>query len=212
MQGIDFVFSLAVLVISVIVHEVSHGYMALALGDHTAKRAGRLTLNPISHIDPMGSIVLPLLLALAGAPVFGWAKPVPYNPYNLRAGKWGPALVALAGPVSNFILACIFAFVLRVFVPMGLVSGASIAIVVRIILVNILLGTFNLIPIPPIDGSKILFALLPFRWSGVQHFMERNQWILLFILIFFLWSSIYPVIFTIFDFLVGPVGSHLLYM
>ncbi|HPI24743.1 MAG TPA: site-2 protease family protein, partial [Candidatus Paceibacterota bacterium] len=103
------IFSIIVLVMSVVIHEVSHGYMAYVLGDPTAKLAGRLTLNPIAHIDPFGSIILPLLLSLLpGGIVFGWAKPVPYNPYNLQAGKWGPAYVAAAGPASNILLAVIF--------------------------------------------------------------------------------------------------------
>ena len=103
------IFSIAVLVMSVVVHEVAHGSIAYALGDPTAKMAGRLTLNPIKHIDPFGSIIVPLILAMIpGGMIFGWAKPVPYNPYNLKAGKYGPAYVALAGPVSNFFLDLIF--------------------------------------------------------------------------------------------------------
>ena len=111
--SIGFIFSLAILVVSVMVHEIAHGWTAFILGDPTAKLAGRLTLNPIPHIDPVGSIIVPLVLSLLpGGIVFGWAKPVPYNPYNLKV-KNGPAYVALAGPASNFIIAIIFSLLIR---------------------------------------------------------------------------------------------------
>src|SRR3989338_121736 len=111
---IGFIFQVAILVMSVVIHEVSHGFMAYALGDSTAKYAGRLTLNPIPHIDPFGSIILPFILSLLpGGMVFGWAKPVPYNPYNLRDQKWGPGLVAAVGPVSNLFVALVFGLVIR---------------------------------------------------------------------------------------------------
>lgn len=131
-----------------------HGWMADRLGDPTAKKAGRLTLNPIPHIDIFGSILLPFLLIASGAGfVFGWAKPVPYNPYNLRDAKYGPAKVAAAGPLGNFITALFFGFILRFF---PIASPELIGLLQIIVFINLLLMIFNLVPIPPLDGSKVL--------------------------------------------------------
>ncbi len=158
-MSIEIVFYIAILVFSVIIHEVAHGVAAYYLGDMTAKNAGRLTLNPVPHIDPLGSLFLPAIMALANSPIlFGWAKPVPYNPYNLyKGGKWGETIVAFAGPASNFALAIIFAMLLKT----GIVPTASQGIVFMAVVINILLGVFNMIPIPPLDGSKILPSFLP---------------------------------------------------
>lgn len=180
------IFSIAVLVMSVIVHEVSHGFVAGMLGDPTAKYAGRLTLNPLKHIDPVGSIIVPIITSLAHIP-FGWAKPVPYNPYNLKAGKWGPAIVALAGPASNLLIAVIFGLILRLFF-VSFSTPIQQAFFV-IMLVNISLGIFNLLPIAPLDGSKLLFALLPYHLHYIEEFMTRNQIYLVLGLILFLNSS-----------------------
>lgn len=153
------IFQVAVLIFSVVLHEVAHGYMANYLGDPTARLQGRLTLNPVSHIDPVGSIFLPLLLKLTGSPLLiGWAKPVPYNPYNLR-GAWGEALVAFAGPGTNILLALIFGLSIRFFGSM--MDTSLLAAFAVITFINILLALFNLIPLPPLDGSKALSALLP---------------------------------------------------
>lgn len=180
----SFIFSLAVLVISVVVHEVSHGYMAYILGDPTAKLAGRLTLNPIKHIDPVGSIIVPLFLALLpGGIVFGWAKPVPYNPYNLKAGKYGPAYVAAAGPASNLMLALIFGLLLRSGLAISLIGVAATPILSTIVLVNIMLALFNLIPVPPLDGSTIIFSLLPYRSRIVESFY-KYQLVIILVVIF----------------------------
>ena len=144
---------------SVVVHEVAHGVAADKLGDPTARYQGRLTLNPIPHLDPFGSIFLPLLLTLSGSPfLLGWAKPVPYNPFNFRrGGKWGEAIVAFAGPASNFLIALVMALLIRA----ELFPPEMTAVLFLVLFINVLLGIFNLIPIPPLDGSKVLSALLP---------------------------------------------------
>jgi Zn-dependent protease len=155
---IDIAFGLVVLIVSVILHEVAHGYMANWLGDPTARLQGRLTLNPISHIDPVGSIGLPLLLLVLQSPLLiGYAKPVPYNPYNFR-GRFDEGLVAFAGPGTNILIALIFGLVMRfVGVDLGPAMQSACAIIVY---VNMLLALFNLIPIPPLDGSKVLSTIL----------------------------------------------------
>lgn len=160
MQIFSIIFPLVVLVMSVVVHEVSHGAMANLLGDPTARLSGRLTLNPIAHVDPFGSVFLPILLLLSGSGfVFGWAKPVPFNPYNLRGGKWGPALVALAGPASNLLIAFTFAILLRV----GAVPASAIPLFGYVVIINVVLGVFNSIPLPPFDGFKVISPLLPYH-------------------------------------------------
>lgn len=154
----DVLFGLLILIISVILHEVAHGYMANWLGDPTARLAGRLTLNPVSHIDPIGSIVLPALLVITSSPfLIGYAKPVPYNPYNLKS-KWGETLVAAAGPGTNLLLAIIFAVLIRT----GGVAMTTpmLSAFATIVYINLLLALFNIIPIPPLDGSKVFSGLL----------------------------------------------------
>lgn len=154
---IDIIFGIVVLIFSVILHEVAHGYMAEWLGDPTARLEGRLTLNPVSHIDPIGSILLPALLLITHSPVLiGYAKPVPYNPYNLR-GKYAEGLVAFAGPATNILLALIFGLLIRFAAPqLGPDLVGAFAVIVY---VNMVLALFNLIPIPPLDGSKVLSTL-----------------------------------------------------
>lgn len=194
-DALNIIFSIAILIMSVVVHEVSHGYVAGILGDPTAKLAGRLTLNPLKHLDPVGSFIVPLLTSFSGF-VFGWAKPVPYNPYNLGGSKWGPALVGLAGPLSNLFIAIVFGVVLR----MDIWSGASIGVLIlvqQIAFVNIILAVFNLVPIPPLDGSKVLFALLPHRMFWIQEFMERYYLFLVLALLFFGWDIIVTPIISI---------------
>ena len=162
MQEIETIFYIIVLLVSVIIHEVSHGYAAKFLGDDTADRAGRLTLNPLKHLDPIGSVLIPLLLIISKTGfVFGWAKPVPYNEFNLKNKKWGTVIVAAAGAFSNLTIAVIFGLLIRLSVATGLSSSAFLSICGLIVLVNIVLGVFNLIPIPPLDGSHVLYHLLP---------------------------------------------------
>lgn len=190
------IFGIIVLILSVIIHEVAHGYAALAQGDETAKYAGRLTLNPLPHIDILGSIILPGLLLLTGAGiVFGWAKPVPYNPYNLKNQRWGELIVAAAGPLSNILLALIFGLLFRFAPGLGL-PEAVMQLSLVIVVINIVLAIFNLIPIYPLDGSKILFALLPYGpKQQVQAFMQRYSLILIVLLLFVLWELFTPIIF-----------------
>ena len=182
----EVIFQLVVLIFSVMVHEISHGAVAFYLGDDTAKKMGRLTLNPLKHIDPIGSIVLPLMLSiplLFGLKSFivGWAKPVPYNPFNLKDPKLGSGLIAVAGPLSNLTLAIIFTALLRIAVGFSLGLGIIVAFKL-IIFINLLLAIFNLVPIPPLDGSKILFSILPAKYYKIESFLERNG--LIFILLF----------------------------
>jgi Zn-dependent protease len=199
----QFIFSLLVLIFSVIIHEVAHGYAALALGDRTAEYEGRLTLNPLKHIDPMGTIIFPLItLLLPGGIVFGWAKPVPYNPYNLRNQRWGEAIVAAAGPLSNILLALIFGLFIRLYiVPAGIIDGPLASISAIIVAVNLTLAIFNLVPIPPLDGSKILSAFLPGPFMKARETVERFGFVGVIIFLIFFWQFFAPVVpwlFTLF--------------
>ncbi|MFW5853452.1 MAG: site-2 protease family protein [Patescibacteria group bacterium] len=179
----EILFFIAILMMSVIIHELSHGYVASFLGDPTARLAGRLTLNPIAHLDPVGSVIVPLFLSiLPGGFIFGWARPVPFNPYNLKAGRWGPALVAIAGPVSNLFLAFIFGVIIRLSVEN--LSPVALMVLSQIVLINLVLAIFNSLPIPPLDGSKILFALLPYSWRSVETWLTR-YWILIVLAVVF---------------------------
>ena len=198
---LDLFFSIAVLIFSVVIHEVSHGAVAYALGDSTAKYEGRLTLNPLPHLDPFGSMLLPFLTYLLGGFIIGWAKPVPYNPHNLSNQRWGPALVGAAGPGANILIALLFSLILRIFgenFPEPLIS-----ILATIILINILLAFFNLVPIPPLDGSKVLFALLPAGLYRLQLFLEEYGFFVLLLFIFFFWRYLSPLVFFFFRILVG---------
>lgn len=151
-------------------HEAMHGFMAYYLGDDTAKLQGRLTLNPIKHIDPFLTILLPILLAISGAPIFGGAKPVPFNPARIRYGEWGSALVALAGPLVNLILAFV-CYGIMVVLDLGMGSGLGGVLQIAV-LVNLGFFVFNMIPLPPLDGSRLLFAIAP---DGVRRGMQMIE-------------------------------------
>jgi len=201
----QFIFSLIVLLFSVIIHEVSHGYAALWLGDHTAEYEGRLTINPVKHIDPIGTIVLPILsLMLPGSFLFGWAKPVPFNPYNLRNQRWGEAIVAVAGPLSNILLALIFGLFIRFYViPHGMLDSSMSVICQVIVLVNVTLAIFNLVPIPPLDGSKILSSILPKSFMQIRQSIEKFGFIGVFIFLIFIWQFFEPLIPFLFSAITG---------
>lgn len=206
-MDITSLFPIIILIFSIVIHEVAHGVMANYLGDPTAKYAGRLTLNPIPHIDPIGSVVLPLLLWLSGSSIlFGWAKPVPYNPYNLRDQKYGSALVGAAGPGSNLLLALVFGLIIRLlvaFFPASSVLYAFIGLLSYVVLINIFLAIFNLVPIPPLDGSKILYVLLPDSAYRIKILLE--QWGVVFLLLFIVFFSgiIMPIVLVIYRLMTG---------
>ncbi len=202
MQGtlIDTIFGVLILIFSVVAHEVSHGYAALALGDRTALYAGRLTMNPLKHLDPIGSILVPILTIMAGAG-FGWAKPVPYNPANLRDKKWGDTKVALAGPLTNLGIATVFALFVRV--GASILPPEAVSLMLMIVTINVVLAVFNLIPVPPFDGSKVLHNLLPYRYQYIYQYMERYWIVMLVIVVFFVWEFISPIVNLIIRLLVG---------
>jgi len=194
MNTIDIIYSIIILVFSVVIHEVSHGYMALLLGDPTAKYEKRLTLNPIRHIDIFGSIIVPIATSFTGV-TFGWAKPVPYNPYNLRNPKWGELLIAIAGPISNFVIALICVFVLDYLAALLHFNDAILKLLVMIIVVNIGLMIFNLMPLYPLDGSKILFAFIPAQYEYVKTQLIRYS-LPLFLLFLILFGNYWNIIVT----------------
>src|SRR3990167_398638 len=165
---------LTVLILSVIAHEVAQGYAANSLGDPTARLAGRLTLNPLPHIDIMGSLVIPALLVFTHSPIlFGWAKPVPYNPYNLKSQRWGETLVASAGSATNISLAIIFGLLVRYGSALGF-DQTALTLAASIAFINLFLGLFNLIPFPPLDGFTVLRSALPWHLSSGLNRLEHK--------------------------------------
>lgn len=207
MDPILVIFRITILIFAVIIHEVSHGVVALSLGDPTAKLSGRLTLNPIPHIDIYGSIILPLLMGLAsgGAFVFGYAKPVPFNPYLLRDQKWALALVALAGPASNLVLAILLGVFYRVASIFTSIPEEIEKLFIIAIIINIVLAVFNSVPIPPLDGSKIIAPLLPEKFLRSEFYAvleQQGMWIVL-LFVFFGFSLITPIIYGLANLIIG---------
>lgn len=210
MQDIDLIqtiFSLLVLVFSIVAHEVSHGYMAQRLGDPTARLSGRLTMNPLHHIDMMGSVIVPIATwfstanMLHGPYTFGWAKPVPYNAYNLRDQKWGEAKVALAGPLTNLGIALFFGLMIRFFG--DLFTDNVYGILHYVVKINVGLAVFNLVPIPPLDGSKVLLTAIPFRYRYIGEYYTRYSLFLVFIFVVFLWQYFLPIVEGLYSLFVG---------
>ena len=199
------IFQLSILLMSIVIHEVSHGIVALWQGDPTAKLMGRLTLNPIKHLDFLGSFLVPMIFMFTAGFLFGWAKPVPYNPYNLRNQKWGAAMVGAAGPISNFVIAIVFGIALRFFpVASDLAFMQNLfQVFIIIVTLNILLGVFNLVPIPPLDGSKLLFSILPPHMSHIQRMLEQYGFIILLFFIFFAFQVIVPIVGGLFHLITG---------
>lgn len=203
MQAADTIFYIAILIMSVVIHEVSHGFVAEYFGDKTARLAGRLTLNPIKHLDMFGSILLPALLVITKAPfLFGWAKPVPYNPNNLRNVRKGTIAVAAAGVLANFFIALFFGLILRFSVGFQVPEGFTFMLS-SIVIVNIALAIFNLLPIPPLDGSKILFNILPSSFASIIHFIEQYSMVFFIIFVVFFSNFLYPIMTFLFTLITG---------
>lgn len=214
-NAIAAIFSLAILIFSVVIHEVAHGLAANFLGDPTAKDAGRLTLNPLKHLDPVGSFLVPLATFIiprlfgGGGFIIGWAKPVPYNPYNLRTKNldFGSALVGAAGPAANIVVAVIFGLGVRLVSAFGGFFGAAAGPLAEIfgliVFINLGLAVFNLVPIPPLDGSKVLFWLLPTGSVKIRIFLEQFGIVLLLVFIFYFAGVILPIVGFLFHLLAG---------
>lgn len=211
------IFFFLALIFSIIIHEVSHGFAAEILGDPTARLQGRLTLNPIPHIDIMGSILVPAILLFANAGfLFGWAKPVPYNPYNLKNQRWGEAIVAGAGPGVNILLAVLFGLIVRF--GGGTLPDSFIQLSAIVVFINVMLAFFNLIPLPPLDGSKLLKSILPYKASlAFQRFeaLLMSGGLLLTLIIFWILITLFAPLFLaglsgIFYAITGiPIGAIL---
>jgi len=203
----EILFLIIILIFSIVIHELAHGAMANYLGDPTAKYAGRLTLNPLKHLDPIGSVIVPVFLVLmtqltGGGIIFGWAKPVPINPFNFRDQKYGGAKTAVAGPAANLAIALIFGLSLR-FLP-DLINFPSLFLMFSyIVYINILLAVFNLLPIPPLDGSHILFTFLPESMQGLRMFLSQYGLFVLLFILFFFFRWLLLIINLIFTLIVG---------
>jgi Zn-dependent protease len=192
---------IVVILVSMTLHEAMHGYVAYFLGDDTAKREGRLTLNPLRHIDPFLTLLLPLFLAIVGAPIFGGAKPVPFNPDRLKYDEWGAALVAVAGPLTNLVIAFVlFGIYALVGAPQ---AGTVYLILMTGVMVNLGFFVFNIIPIPPLDGSRVLYALAPeFARRGMEA-IERYGIIFVFLIVVLASSAIGTYMLSTIDFFIS---------
>jgi Zn-dependent protease len=178
-------FYFLVLIISIVIHEVAHGVAAEKQGDPTARMLGRITMNPIKHADLVGSVILPLILLVSGAQFFiGWAKPVPYNPANFRNERKGTRIVSVAGVIANFSIALIVGFALRVMTIAQVGSIQLFEIMSIVVLVNVVLGIFNLIPIPPLDGFRFLESVLPVRFGSFFRQYEQYGIVILIVFLF----------------------------
>ena len=196
------VFSVVLVMFSAIIHEVAHGWAAYKLGDPTAKMAGRLTLNPAAHLDGFGSIVLPALMALSGGPMIAFAKPVPYNPYNLRNPKRDEVLVALAGPASNLLQAVIAGIIFRIavlYMPVSQGAYVFLQILIMYVMVNLSLMFFNLIPLPPLDGSSLLSIFIPKDKMNSYYQLQHYSMPILLVLLYLIPTVLH----------VDPVGNYL---
>jgi len=201
------VIILPAIVVAIVFHEVAHGWAALSLGDPTAKEQRRLTLNPFRHVDPVGTVIVPGFLALVGAPVFGWAKPVPVNARRLNNPRLGMMAVAAAGPATNFLLAGVGAVVLGVASTQGALSPLLSQGIITFILINLFIGIFNLLPIPPFDGSHIVEGALPRRWAAGYEKLRPYGMVLFLGLIAVAWA--FPS-FDVIGRLIGPPVAWLM--
>ncbi|MBU4369380.1 site-2 protease family protein [Patescibacteria group bacterium] len=194
------IFIYIIIILSAVFHEYAHGWAAYQLGDSTAKDEGRLTLNPLVHLDPIGTVILPLFLLFTSGMFLGWAKPVPYNPYNLRDLKYGTLKVAIAGPGANLLIALVVGLILRLFLPV--ISSYSMVLPFYlgfIVYVNIFLALFNLLPFSPLDGSKIFADLFPNQW---RYFMQLGM-MGIFLALFVAFFILSPIANFIFKIIVG---------
>ncbi len=200
---LELLLSIPGLLVALSLHEFAHGYAAYKMGDNTAKYQGRLSFNPLHHLDPVGTVCLLLFK-------FGWAKPVPINPYNFKNRKWGIIAVSLAGPFMNFIVALLSAIVLEIvarFMPYSNVSEFLYLILLNCMVLNIGLACFNLIPIPPLDGSKVIMELLPIRFRNFFYQIERYSSIILLLALFT--DVLSPVLSTMYGWAFGAIYSIL---
>jgi Zn-dependent protease len=193
------IISLAVILFSIIIHEIAHGSVAYYLGDPTAKENNRLSLNPLNHLDPIGSFLVPLLLIWTGGPVFGWAKPVPVDFYAISNKKWAELKVSLAGPAANLLIAIIFGLIIR----LPILNPNFYYFLQIVIFYNIILAVFNLMPIPPLDGSHILFELLGDKFQSLKAFLSQFGIFILLLFIFYGTGIIFNVSQKIYYLIVG---------